>query len=112
MKEIPCKDCITLAICQGRLDDAGTTGTLVYLARKCSLLEAHLQMYDIRPKQILTLNSRQAGKTYEADMLTEIQGQRIINLVKFMGWQLREGDSDETKEEEKKKLRQQTEIPR
>ena len=51
-------------------------------------------------------SSRQCGKTAFA----EFQGQRIINLIKFMGWQLRIGDTDETKEEEKKKLRDQTTI--
>jgi len=73
-KEVPCKGCISLAICKGKVIDSSKDKQLDYLASKivlnCPLLNAYDNVYipphiDIELKKIF-------GEEYKLSMNTKI----------------------------------------
>lgn len=88
--ELPCIDCITLAMCR-QVQRTSRSGGMLVLMDKCSLLNDYILIKDLRPMLDMTTPKN------EIELISTIQTDRMVNVIKYMGFinhypQFKEGE--------------------
>jgi len=77
MNELPCKDCITLAICRSQTE--GTSWEIILrLVKKCSMLSNYLHLKG----DSVIITARQGGKKHKQEFTIK----KMNTLIDFMEW--------------------------